>query len=50
MIRSRVADKWREKYIYKGNGDRKDSFDQFVVTYFKDKMLYAIGETINVAP
>eukprot|EP00347_Sterkiella_histriomuscorum_P002065 403369606 len=50
LMRQKLDSKLRDKNMYKGNGDRKDQFDQFVVQYFRDHQIYAIGETINVQP
>ncbi|CDW77770.1 UNKNOWN [Stylonychia lemnae] len=48
LLAEKLEAKYKEKFTYRGNGDRKDNLDQFVIKYFKENKLYMIGETINV--
>jgi len=48
LLAEKLENKYREKYQYRGNGDKKDNLDQFVIKYMKENKLYMIGETINV--
>ncbi len=40
MMKEQIESKMREQYLYKGNGDRKDKLDQFIVEYMREHQLY----------
>jgi hypothetical protein len=46
-LKELYMDKIREKFMYRGNGDRKDMLDYFVMEYMKKNKLYI--DTTNVA-
>jgi len=49
LIRQHLDDKYREKYMYKGNTDKRDSLDQYLVNYLRENQFYLYGgDTIQV--